>query len=342
MSQHLQYYIDIVGTCNLACPSCPVGNFQQDDFINHSRPRGVMSLKLFQAILDKIAKENTQQHPIVICLYNWGEPLLHPKLPQFIDNTKQRGFYVDVSSNFNSDNIQTILQSPPDKLIISVSGYQQQFYQQTHRKGNIDKLLSNLKQLSEYVKKHDQQFLIEIFYHLYQHNVGEDIEKIYTLCEALGFAFFADVALFMPLEKNISYFNQHIISATDQELLDKLLVKPHELVLLAKPYQQQTCFQHDIISIRFDGSVSLCFPSYDYHYTVADNFLEFSQPQLLQRKKNHSLCQTCQSHALNVVVNFGARDALNKLIDQRLSQLGSNFRMEQIKPRRFINTKNCV
>ena len=47
------YVIDVVGTCNLRCPSCPVGNMQEAN-----RATGFMDAELYEAILDKIAHES--------------------------------------------------------------------------------------------------------------------------------------------------------------------------------------------------------------------------------------------------------------------------------------------
>jgi len=60
------YYIDIVGTCNLRCPSCPVGNYLPHDFMDLQRPKGFMKLALFEQILDKIKRENSDYKYILI------------------------------------------------------------------------------------------------------------------------------------------------------------------------------------------------------------------------------------------------------------------------------------
>ena len=70
------YAIDIVGTCNLRCPTCPVGNFPAAD-----RPKGFMAPDLFERILAKIRVDAVVAEPEV-WLFNWGEPLLHPQLPE--------------------------------------------------------------------------------------------------------------------------------------------------------------------------------------------------------------------------------------------------------------------
>src|SRR5262249_38854706 len=49
------FVIDIVGTCNLRCPTCPVGNSPE-------RPKGFMDLALFERIIAKIRRESPVPH----------------------------------------------------------------------------------------------------------------------------------------------------------------------------------------------------------------------------------------------------------------------------------------
>ena len=46
------YYIDIVGSCNLRCPSCAVGNYPGQI------PKGVMPLEKYKRIVEKIIAEH--------------------------------------------------------------------------------------------------------------------------------------------------------------------------------------------------------------------------------------------------------------------------------------------
>jgi hypothetical protein len=65
----LCFDLDIVGTCNLRCPSCPNGNAPE----LRSRS-GIMAPRLLEAILDKALGEC---EPALVSLFNWTEPLLH-------------------------------------------------------------------------------------------------------------------------------------------------------------------------------------------------------------------------------------------------------------------------
>lgn len=49
------FLIDVTGTCNLRCPSCPVGNFKEK--LNEQRVKGFMPLDYFYRVIEKIKKE---------------------------------------------------------------------------------------------------------------------------------------------------------------------------------------------------------------------------------------------------------------------------------------------
>jgi hypothetical protein len=68
------FFIDVVGTCNLRCPSCAVGNAPAQ------LAKGLMSVATFDKILSKIRAEYSDCGRLFVDLYNWGEPGLHPDL----------------------------------------------------------------------------------------------------------------------------------------------------------------------------------------------------------------------------------------------------------------------
>ena len=322
----LLYFIDIVGTCNLRCPSCPVGNYQANDFIGNKRPKGFMEFALFKEILDKIKRENTNDEKVVIGMYNWGEPLLHPDLPQFVEAIQAKGFYAEISTNLNVKDVREVVIAAPNKLIVSLSGYDYNIYSQTHKRGNPHLVVSNLFKLRYYMEKLKKQFIVEASYHLYKHNVGKDIERIIYITKDLGFRFSSDLTLLMPLEKNLKYQNGEPLSQPDQAIVSLMLIHPDEQVKLAQPYKLMDCPLQDWMTINFDGSTALCCAVYDYQYNVADNFLDVSQVELDKRKKRHPYCIKCMNKGLHIVASFTARTELNNLINERLAAIGSHFR----------------
>ena len=93
MKPKFSFVIDVIGTCNLSCPSCPVGNFQEA-----RNASGVMAPELLEQILKKAESECSVEY---IALYNWTEPLLHPALPKLIRTVHDHGFRCFLSSNLN-------------------------------------------------------------------------------------------------------------------------------------------------------------------------------------------------------------------------------------------------
>ncbi|MCK5877142.1 MAG: radical SAM protein [Candidatus Marithrix sp.] len=329
------YFIDIVGTCNLRCPSCPVGNFQTEDFVEQRRPKGFMQLSLFEAILDKIKREDSGYEYVVIGLYNWGEPLLHPEYPKFIAAIKARGFYAEVSTNLNTKKIKTVVSSAPHKLIISLSGYYQAVYAKTHSNGNANLVVSNLYLLRYYMDKLKQNFVVEISYHLYKHNVGRDLERMMNIAADLGFHFSSDAALLMPLEKNFKYSHGENLSKSEQNLVSLMLIKPEEQLQLAQPYKNTPCSLLNWKTINFDGSMAICCAVYDYKHNITNNFLEVPHAELEERKRNHNLCKKCMAKGLHALATYTARDELNKLINERLQKFGSKITRDSSHARHY-------
>ena len=48
-------YVEVAGTCNLSCPSCPVGNIGQA-----GRPKNLIDVKLYEQIVEKLKREYSE------------------------------------------------------------------------------------------------------------------------------------------------------------------------------------------------------------------------------------------------------------------------------------------
>jgi MoaA/NifB/PqqE/SkfB family radical SAM enzyme len=111
------FYIDVFGYCNLRCPSCPVGNWEDDPSVFH---HGLMSTALLEAILDKAMAECAVAG---VALFNWTEPLLHPAIHELIGVVRSRRIHCSISTNLNVLRDPDLLMGAnPDWLRVSVSG----------------------------------------------------------------------------------------------------------------------------------------------------------------------------------------------------------------------------
>lgn len=288
------YSIDVSGTCNLRCPTCPVGNFH-----NASRPKGFMDLDLFRRIVEKIKRDRVADNP-KIWLFNWGEPMLHPELSEMISILRNNNLYTVISTNLNiRKNIEEIIRSGPDEMKISLSGFTQEFYSRTHTKGNIELVKKNMHLLRELINKFDAPTRVWVGHHLYRHNSHEAVD-IKNLCRTLGFDYNSIPAFYQPLEKMVELIEGNV-SASETALLANLLFHPLETLARKKEAldTRLDCeLRFNMTTINHDGSVALCCGVYDYQNMLGTNFLDASHDEIQQLKYKHPFCRECYGHGL--------------------------------------------
>lgn len=288
------YVLDIVGTCNLRCPSCPVGNMPDT-----GRSKGFMEIDYFRKVLDKIKSENHKELPR-LWFFNWGEPLMHPKIGEFIRIAKDQGFYVMLSSNLNTEvNIKEAIKANPDELKISLSGFNQDIYGQTHKTGNIALVKANMHFLRYYLDKYQSKTWVWVSYHIYRHNIG-DYDLMENLANSLGFNFLPIMAFYQPLEKMLDMI-QNKVADGENDVIDKLIMHPLDLHLGKRQVMTDVkdCeLRYNMTTINHDGTVALCCGVYRPENMLNIDFLEHDFDEIQALKYEHSFCETCYKHDL--------------------------------------------
>lgn len=288
------YSIDVAGTCNLRCPSCPVGNFP-----DASRPKGFMDMELFRGIVKKIKREHVAENP-KIWLFNWGEPMLHPKLPEMISILKQNHLYVMISTNLNTKkNLAEVIRSAPDEIKISLSAFSQPLYSRTHPKGNIDLVKENMALIRDLIDTSHVSTQVWVGHHLYRHNLQERAE-VEQVCKSLGFGYSAIPAFFQPVEKMMSLI-EGTLSASDANTVADLVEHPLEVLALKRKRinNDLDCeLRFNMTTINHDGGVALCCGVYDYQNMLGVNFLEASHDEIQALKYRHPFCKKCYDYGL--------------------------------------------
>lgn len=293
----LFYTIDVTGTCNLRCLSCPHGAEIEDKSL-----QGQMSLETFVQVVDKIVAENDLVTHI--SLYSWGEPFLNPALPEMIRVLHQRGIAAALSSNLSIKNetlLRKAIQQDPEYLKVSLSGFYPEAYNDTHQGGDIHLVRSNLLRLRYYLNKFRLNTVVEVNYHLYNNNNGRNLQKMQELCDELGFFLSKTFALVMPLERVIDKLEGRASPST-LELEKRLLVSVEEGIAASNPdgIRPQPCpFLENQTIVNWDLSVPVCCTTFNRGSNVlASNFLDTPKAELHTRKQQASICTTCMQHGL--------------------------------------------
>ena len=286
------YAIDVVGTCNLRCPTCPVGNFPAD-----SRPKGFMEVDLFRQIVAKIKQECPARTPEIF-LFNWGEPLLHPQLPTLIGILHEAGLPSHLSTNLNVERgIRELAKANPTNLKISLSGFTQETYGKTHARGDIALVKSNMHLLRHYLDKYQATTRVWVGHHLYRNNQHQ-IPEVAALCAELRFEHRPIAAFFQPLERLVDFVEGR---GAPNPILDEMLEHPLQYLprIKASHSGRYDCeLRFNQTAINFDGSVALCCNVYDQSNMLGVQFLEQPHTALQDMKYAHPMCKTCIHHGL--------------------------------------------
>lgn len=305
------YVIEIAGNCNLRCPSCPVGNMPEEP-----RARGLMPLTLFEQILDKIAQDRPDT-PIVIHLFNWGEPLLHPQLHRFVHAIRARRWRSIVSTTLNIDRgLPELVQAAPDVLKVSMSGWTQQDYGSTHVRGQVDKVKANLRQLRSLMDQAPPAdragmhagmhagMQVVVGYHLYKHNTA-GAQQARAFAASLGFAYMENNAVLMPVERNLDVLAGRADALT-QDIVSRLPIHPVEVARINRSRRsgQFDCeLRFNMTAIDADGSVALCCGTYSRHLRLHPSFVQASRQELEEAKYRSTFCKECMGSGLAYTVN---------------------------------------
>ena len=179
--------IDPCNYCNLRCPLCPTG-------LNElGRLQGMMSFECFRRYFD-------QHIPYVfeVYLHNWGESLMNKDVYKMIEYAQSHNVGTNLSSNLvllKSDDIDQLLDSGLEYLVVSLDGVDQESYAQYRIRGNYERVVKNLRELIQRRNARGQKTpIIEWQYIIMRHN-EDRVQEAEVLAKEIG----VDLLRFIPV-----------------------------------------------------------------------------------------------------------------------------------------------
>lgn len=329
----MNMYIDIVGACNLSCPSCPMGNSENLNF------KKSMQLDMFRQIVEKAKTEGVR----TIFLYNWTEPLVHPKIGEFIQIINAAGMMSGISTNLNlAKNMEKALLAEPGYFRISLSGFYQETYQKGHVGGDIEVVKQNMLALHEIKQRLGLKTRVDVYYHRYLDNIEEEA-LMREFSERLGFVFTTGYSVMMPLEKALAIVERDpSVSATDLETLTRLALPPYDdLINVMQHYPKQACtLKDDWLVIDCNGNTVLCCTIFNQTEYQVGKYLDMPLEELTRRKSTQKncvdMCDRCASKGLHIYSTYPnqgvlERHAVNRILDfERLASEGLAVDSQQL------------
>jgi MoaA/NifB/PqqE/SkfB family radical SAM enzyme len=332
----MQLLIDVVGTCNLKCPSCPVGNSPEV-----KNTKGVMSPDKLRAILVKAMSECIVDS---VALYNWTDPLIHPLLPELVLTVKNLGLLCIISSNLNLlKNEDELMMANPDLLRVSMSGYTQENYGLNHRGGEVSKVLANLERLVAARSRTGSKTVIDILYHRYLGNLDDEL-KLREFATRLGIKFETCWAFLMPVEKILAFaYNDSRFSPMneeDREVINRLALPFDEAISIAQSHREQPCslIENQIV-MDVQGDVMLCCGIYNQSNYKLGNFLERPLSEITKDKYQlencKTLCGACTKKGVHVYVTYDSPE-FDQAATQNVLQHYAEAFVVKVTPYNFL------
>ncbi|UQZ91327.1 hypothetical protein C4J81_18695 (plasmid) [Deltaproteobacteria bacterium Smac51] len=303
--QRFDYQIDVSGSCNLKCISCPRGNF------TYQPGAGFMSPDTFGQILDKILVED----PFVgaVALYNFGEPLLNPRLPEIIGLARARGVATSVSTNlsFNIDLTETV-KAAPAWFRVSVSGWGDN-YEVTHTGGRWGLFLQNLTRLAELRDQYTPDLNVEVFYHIYK-NREEDQARLGELCARLNFPLRLRHAALAPLDVVRDIIDHKPLTPEASATRALQLLSIEKAMDLAREQKHLPCPYQRCLWITWDRKVRQCMEWFAPELDLAPDFLKISAEDIDRLRRGSEHCARCMADGIHrCYIVYGDESLIGRL-----------------------------
>ena len=139
-------HVGVTTYCNLSCPGCPTGTTAL------GRPKKHLQFDTFTRAVDGL-----RNSLIFMLFWDWGEPLLHPRISDMIQYAKRSDIKTVISTNGTIGNsthkIEQLVASQPDVITVCVDGANQETYERYRVGGKLDAVIATLERLAEAKRK---------------------------------------------------------------------------------------------------------------------------------------------------------------------------------------------
>ena len=176
MPTHLQ--VEPCNLCNLRCALCPVTE-------GLGVPSGFMDFGLFQSLIDQVS-----DYVLLLLLWEWGEPFIHPRIYDMIAYAAGKGIRVISSTNghrfADPRHADGVVRSGLDTLIFALDGISQETYERYRQGGKLTTVLEGIREVVARKRALGARTpRINLRFIVMQYNEHE-IPRLQPLAESLG------------------------------------------------------------------------------------------------------------------------------------------------------------
>ncbi len=177
-------HIGVTTHCNLSCPACPTGTQALGRRSEHLDFAG------YKHVVDEL-----RSTLLFMLFWDWGEPFLHPRLPEMIAHAGQSGIHTVVSTNGTipdaRDRIERFVAAQPSLVIVCVDGATQESYERYRIGGRLKTVLATLELLAETRERLGLRYPVIEFRSLATRDTERQLPELLRLADDTGADFFS-------------------------------------------------------------------------------------------------------------------------------------------------------
>ncbi len=163
--------------CNLDCPLCVTGSGKL------TRSQGRMHPETFQRVIDEIGDKIWY-----VILYHQGEPYLNNGFLDCVRYAKKHKLYTETSTNahyLTPQNAERTVEAGLDAMIVSLDGVTQKTYEKYRVKGELERVLSGVRNLVAAKKKAGSKTPYILLQFLVMRHNEHEIEEVKRVAKEL-------------------------------------------------------------------------------------------------------------------------------------------------------------
>ena len=168
LKRPLKVTIEITNACNSDCIMCPRQSM--------TRPVKNMDFELYKKIIDDCGKAGVK----IVQPFNFGEPLMHNRLGEFIryanEHTKSR---IQISTNaalLTYEKAVELLDSGLDRINIDIDGFTKDTFEKVRKNLDSDRVVENTERFIELKKRLNKRIFITVSIINMDETSGEIVE----------------------------------------------------------------------------------------------------------------------------------------------------------------------
>lgn len=295
-SKPLRLYIDITNHCNYSCVLCPHSKKSQ------VVQKGFMSEATYKKIIDYFGC--TAQR---LSLHNWGEPLLHPNISDYVEYAVNKGLEVKFSTNLaclTEELACRLIVSGLQGITVSIHAGTAKTYKKYTQRDTFNVVLKNLKMLIKQ-KKIFKACTPHItwLYVVNAYNYNE-IEIARALASDIGVDSFVTIPTRTMMDEEVLLTKEEKIQKYG-EWIPKTLEWNKYLDIANRSSNNSCTWPWERLVFDWDGSIYPCClvygDKYKYKFDIENNdidklwnstnMVEFRKAS--QGKSNQTICSIC-------------------------------------------------